>query len=250
MSRSLLVLVPPSEGKTSGGAHGAPGGLFDDALLDARGEVRDAVRALLESASSRDLERVLQVRGPLLERARRAMADTVGEAGPTMPVWRRYSGVVWTHLEPSTLHSSARRRLLVPSGLYGINAGSDHIADYRLKMSVRLAPVGRLAEFWRGRISSVLAEHATGRTVVNLLPREHEASIDFTSLARHCHVRHVEFRDLRDGVAVGHDAKAVKGRFARHALVSGVEGLEEFAWRGWHVVAPTRGEDRLTVARD
>jgi len=249
VSRSLLVLVPPSEGKVVGGTHERQRGCFDDVLYGARCEVRDAVRSLLAGASSRELERVLHVRGTLLDRAWVAMADAVADAGPSMPVWQRYSGVVWAHLEPATLHANARRRLLVPSGLYGLNAGNDHIADYRLKMSVNLTSVGRLADFWRSWISSTLVEHVKGRTVVNLLPREHAASVDFVSMSRHCDLRHVEFRLRHDTAAIGHDAKAVKGRFARHALVSGVDGLEEFTWRDWRVVPSAQGAGHLTIER-
>ena len=248
-SRSLLVLVPPSEAKAPGGTREVHDGPFDSVLGAARRDVRAAVRSLLAGATSRELERILHVRGPLLERARAAMTDVGSGEVRTLPAWQRYCGVVWTHLEPATLHVRQRRRLLVPSGLYGLSAGEDRIADYRLRMSVNLAPVGRLTDFWRTRTTEALAEYARGRTIVSLLPREHTASIDFVAVGQYCRVRQVEFREGHDGAAVGHDAKAVKGRFARHVLVNGADGLEEFSWRDWRVVPSTRGTTNLTVQR-
>ena len=250
MPRSLVVLVPPSEAKSFGGSHGHDPGVFDSVLGEARLEVRNGLRDLLAHGSTSELSRVLGVRGPLLARARDATSALVEGAAATMPAWRRYSGVVWTHLDPVSLHVAQRRRLLIPSGLYGLNGGDDPIADYRLKMSVRVAPLGHLGSFWRERVTSALVERLKGATVVNLLPREYAASVDLTALASSCNLRHVTFRDRRSGLAVGHEAKAVKGRFARHALESGADDLGAFRWEGWRVSTVGRSGGHLTIERD
>ena len=56
-----------------------------------------------------------------------------------MPAWRRYSGVVWDHLDPASL--THRAPIVVVSGLHGLVGAEDPLPDYRLKMSANVAPL-------------------------------------------------------------------------------------------------------------
>ncbi len=141
--------------------------------------------------------------------------------------------MVWKHLDPATLRPSERRRLLVPSGLYGVTTGEDLVADYRLGLKVRLEPMGNLATFWRPRLTPVLDHFPRDVTVVNLLPREHEAAFDFDHLATMRDVVKVTFLSSSGAGAAGHAAKAVKGVLARQLLLDGLGVLDSFAWEGW-----------------
>ena len=205
--------------------------MFDDQLAPARASVRDALSILLVNGSPEELARVFRARGALLERARDATRGLIEGSAPTLPVWARYSGVVWTHLDPLTLRAAQRRRLLVPSGLYGVSAGDDHIADFRLAMKVSLAGIGPLSSFWRPNLGRAL-EDMNGATFVNLLTQEHDAALAANSALA---ARMVKVRFLRHGGerVVGHDAKAAKGVVARRVLERGVDALEDFRWRGW-----------------
>ncbi len=223
-----LILIPPSEAKREGGRRRAPVGAFNDDLADARAYVLDHLRELVEGASTAELSSVLGVRGPLLERAREATVALVEGRARVMPAWQRYSGVVWSHLEPETLSASARRRLIVPSGLYGLNAGDDPIADFRLKMSARLGE-GSLAAWWRPVLGASLARYARGRVVYDLLPLEHRAAL--SSMAPGVHLVSVTFRHGGNGRLAGHDAKAAKGAFARHLALN--EPPASFTWGRW-----------------
>ena len=224
-----LVLLPPSEGKRSGGSRRERQGAFDDDLDAVRVEVRRRLRLVVATATRAELETTLGVRGELFERAHRALLALLAGEAALRPVWQRYSGVVWSHLEPETLSVAQRRRLIVPSGLYGLNAGDDVVADYRLKMSARLAG-SSLGSLWRPVIATTLARHAKGRVVYDLLPAEHRSVLNPVDLAA-TKVVTVTFRHARDGRLAGHDAKAAKGAFARHLLESGQ--VESFSWRGW-----------------
>ena len=226
---SPLVLLPPSEGKRPGGSRRVRRGAFDDELGVTRLEVARRLGVVVASASNGELEAALGVRGPLLERAHGAAAAFLAGEAPLRPVWQRYSGVVWSHLEPETLSASQRRRLIVPSGLYGLNAGDDLIADYRLKMSARLRGTS-VGSLWRPVIATSLARHAKGRVVYDLLPVEHRSAMHQEDLAA-TRVVSVTFRHARDGRLAGHDAKAAKGAFARHLLAS--PDVTSFSWRGW-----------------
>ncbi len=239
----LLVLVPPSEGKAPGGAgRWRPGGGSFGRRL---GERRSEVVAALAAPGAAD-ERTLGVRGELLVRALGATARLGAGNAQSLPAWQRYTGVVWEHLDPSDLDDAERRRLLVPSALLGLATGVDPVPDHRLKFSVSLPGIGRLDRWWRPQVTAVLAALPRVTTIVDLLPNEHRAAIDFDDRAlrrRHELVR-VEFTDAR-GAAVGHDAKAAKGRFAKHLLVAGLDGVD--GWSDEGRASVTTGEQSLAV---
>ena len=233
MSRWLFVLIPPSEAKTTGGTSGSSVGLFDAELGAHRALVRDALGAVLDVGGVFALEKTLGVRAGLLDQAMAASRLIVEGVAPMSPAWQRYSGVVWNHLEPATLSSSQLRRILVPSGLYGVTTGEDPVAEYRLKMDVRLAPLGRLNDFWRLSVTSAIAAHVKGAVVVNLLPNEHRLAVDESLLEGRLELINVGFVSYAGDRAVGHNAKAVKGILARRLLCDGVGVLDDFHWRGW-----------------
>ncbi len=222
-SATLAVLLPPSEGKASGG-DGAPWHPGSGTLGTLLGDRRAEVVAALEAVDGGD-RALLGVTGAHLERARLANRTLVG--APCLPAARRYTGVVWDHLDLDTLSAPARQRashtIAVVSGLHGVVTVDDPVPDYRLKMSARLAPLGALSRWWRPAVSSALARWAAGRVVVDLLPQEHRAAWDgdpdpFTAVLRVDLVEH----DATTGAArvVGHHAKAAKGLLARYLMES------------------------------
>lgn len=212
----VVVLLPPSEGKAPGGNRPPwrPGsGRFGRQLSHSRRAVAEALAA----AAGGDAK-LLGVSGTHLERARAANAGVVG--APTLPAAERFTGVVWEHLDLGGLPPAARRRaaerIVVINALAGASAIDDPLPDFRLKLSVSLPPLGRLAAHWRRALSDVLNEAFAGALVVDLLPGEHAAAwepdptrFDLVDV------------DLVDtgGRKVGHAAKAAKGLLAR-ALMS------------------------------
>ena len=236
MRSSLLVLVPPSEAKTPGGANRTSVGPFDDALQGDRRRVVAALIAALDEATTRRQEIMLNARGPLLERALEATRQLSGENVPRLAAWQRYSGVVWSHLAPVSLAPTMRRRIIIPSSLYGLTTAEERIADFRLKMNVGVAPLGTMSTFWRPRVTPALIAHAKRSTIVNLLPLEHEAALDMDEVRNTRRVVDIQFIDGVGGTTVGHDAKAVKGVLARTLLVEGPGALANFGWQGWRSV--------------
>ena len=198
-----------------------------------RRDVRAELGAFLTSASTTEQSKLFCVRGPLLDRAVHATQAIVRGRPPVLPAWQRYEGVVWAHLDPATLPADARERLVIPSGLYGVTTGEDLIADYRLKMSVRLGSLGMLASFWRSPVSGALGRRAAGQVVVDLLPQEHRAAIDTAVISRSATVVSVAFVSSDGRNAAGHAAKAVKGIVARRVLTDGLSALEDCEWEGW-----------------
>lgn len=237
----MIVLLPPSEGKAEGGrgTWGFDSGAFG-ALADRRRLVAGAV---VEAVAAGDGRRVFAASGPLAERAAAAARALADGSAPSLPAWRRFTGVVWTHLDPETLPPAARHRIVVPTGQLGLSRGDDPVPDFRLKLSVSLPGIGRLDRWWRDEATAALT--ATRGPIVDLLPAEHAAAVDLASLAggRRRVVR-VSFVAAGGGRAAGHAAKAVKGSFARCILVGGIEAAGDFTWEGWRADA---NGDRVVV---
>jgi cytoplasmic iron level regulating protein YaaA (DUF328/UPF0246 family) len=188
--------------------------------------------------------KVLGVRGELLERALATTDELVGGTAVVLPAWRRYSGVVWAGLDPATLTPADRRRIIVPSGLYGMTTAADPVADYRLKLLVSLGRLGRLSTFWRPFVTPALARRARGRVVVDLLPAEHAHAVDLAALDPSTRVVRIRFVSPDGRRAVGHEAKSVKGRLARAVLDGGLDAVGGFTCEGWRTIEE---DDVVTV---
>jgi cytoplasmic iron level regulating protein YaaA (DUF328/UPF0246 family) len=224
----LYVLVPPSEGKAEGGSGRwkPTSGAFGRRLGAPRQAVVEALGCTTLSATK------LGATGPLLERALAANAAVAAGTARALPAHRRYTGVVWEHLDAPTLDDEQRARTLVPSAILGLATANDPVPDHRTKLDVSLDGIGRLDRYWKPHVTDALLKRTTpADTIVELLPNEHRAAIDLDRLAKRRHV----VRTTVVGVS-GHDAKAVKGALARHLLVHGDAtgtAVDDFAWHGW-----------------
>jgi cytoplasmic iron level regulating protein YaaA (DUF328/UPF0246 family) len=195
------------------------------------------------AASGGGDEKLLGVRGALLERARGANVALVGAR--TLPAGERYTGVVWEALGLAHATESVRRRaassIAVVSALHGVIGITDPTPDYRLKMGASLPPLGKLSTWWRDPVSAALAQWTAGRYVVDLLPTEHRAAWAPPLRARGVRVLFADRAGRASGASgvasgaagsvVGHEAKAAKGRLARHLLESDGDPVD--ALREW-----------------
>ncbi len=225
MPPSLKILLPPSEGKLSGGSgrFRTGAGSFGPALRVARNEVIAAL-----AAAEGGNEALLGVSGRHLERALAANLLVAAGRAPAVAAGERYTGVVHGHAGLGDVPAAAEGVVLF-SALLGLVALGDAVPDYRLKMGASLPPLGKLSTWWRPRLSPVLNRRLRGADVVDLLPQEHAAAWE-PSPRRYASLHRVRFRDA-DGAAGGHDAKAAKGLLARHLLLSDLpvtEALQTF----------------------
>ena len=221
-----MLLLPPSEGKAHGGnarrsTWTPDAGSFGRRVGDRRTEIIEALAAVHGGD-----EKLLGVKGDHLTRAQSVNTSLVG--APALPAWQRYTGVVWDHLDPATLPASARKRIIVVSGLLGLVRGDDPVPDYRLKMGANLAPLGKLSTWWREAVTAEIARSARNRLVVDLLPQEHRAAWDPSSSRVPISVITVALVDPT-GKPGGHFAKAAKGELARAILLDGLDALDT-----WH----------------
>lgn len=221
----MLVLLSPSESKAAGG-DGPPldlAALSRPALTDVRhrliGALQDAVRA--------DPEALRQALGCT---AAQAAPDVALESSPTLPVLRRYTGVVYEALGYPTLTGPARRRadtsLVVASALFGLLSPRDRVPAYRLSGATNLPGVGPLAPLWRPVLEPELASHRG--LVVDL------RSGAYAALARVPQAVQVRVLREQDGrrTTVSHDNKWTKGRLARLLCETGARGVRDVAEAG------------------
>lgn len=234
-----IILLPPSEGKASGGTGPAwePGSISFPELDPSRRKVAAALKRTAKQNAAVNAK-LLGVKGDALAAARAANREVLDS--PTLPAIERYTGVLYDAFDHSTLAAAHRRRaaaqLVIFSGLWGIVTPSDPLPDYKLKMGGSLAPMGRLGTFWRPQITAALAPLVAGRAVWDLLPNEHAAAWQPApgSLGPRISVKFLD--DVPDGagrklVAVNHWNKLLKGALVRHVLATQLDdpaGLIEF----------------------
>ncbi len=226
----MLVLLPPSEGKATGGA-GKP--LAAGALsLPGLSEAREAVLAELVELSRGDEDKAAEVLGlsPGLrgEIAKNAELRTA----PTRPAGEIYTGVLYDALGIATLSGAARqaadRSLLVFSGLWGAVRIGDAIPSYRCSMGVKLPGLGALGSYWRGPMVDVLPEAAGDGLVLDLRSAAYATAWKPKGeLAERTATVRVLQSKVVDGVekrsVVSHFNKATKGRLVRDLLTAGHE---------------------------
>lgn len=216
----MLVLLPPSEGKTRPGRHRRPSTLAElswPELTDARVRVLDA---LAETSARPDALDLLDVGASLAEEvaANRGLREA-----PAAPAGEVYSGVLYDALGFADLSPGARRRanrwLVVTSGLWGALRPTDKIPAYRLSMATTLPDVGPLAAFWRPLLAEPLSAAAGGGLVVDLRSATYQAA---WTPSGELAARTVAVRVLRevDGrrTVVSHMAKHTRGQVCRLLL--------------------------------
>ncbi|BCK54484.1 peroxide stress protein YaaA [Nocardia wallacei] len=165
----MLVILPPSETKSDGGALGP---LDLDALsLPQLTAVRDKlVTELVElSADPAAARKALALgKGAESEIARNAALRT----SPTRPALERYTGVLYDALDARSFtkaqRAKAQARLAIGSALFGVVRAGDPIPAYRLSGGSKLPGLPTLSSLWKPVLGPALRAETTGQLVVDL----------------------------------------------------------------------------------
>lgn len=225
----MLVLLPPSEGKTAGGS-GPPLGRRLGLSLPELAPGRRALVGALRAAAERDpvaLAAGLRLPPGLATAA--LAADRSVTRAPTVPALDRYSGTVYAALDVATLSAAARRRaetaLLVFSGLWGVLRGGDPVPDYRVPASGTVPGLGGVTAHWRDPLTGALPGVVGDEAVLDLRSSDYRAMWRPAGPVREqvLAVRVLAEKGSGAGRTVGpvsFHAKTVKGLVARH-LVTG-----------------------------
>lgn len=205
---NVIILIPPSEGKTPCGT-GKPLTKLDD-------HVKPVYERLL--AYRGDLSQLYGVKGKALEAAR--MANEQLLKAPTLPAIERYSGVVYDGIDFPTLSIQAQQffndHVRIVSALFGLLSPQDLIADYKLKIEKLDA-----ASYWK----PIIARKLKGRFVIDLLPQAHQKAVSYEHGVR------VDFIIVKNGKSVpaGHQGKLIKGKFIRWLCQHAVTDPKHFS---------------------
>jgi cytoplasmic iron level regulating protein YaaA (DUF328/UPF0246 family) len=236
----VLILLPPSEGKTAP-RRGKPldlGTLSLPDLTPARERVLDALVSLCEGDPA-EAARVLDVPKSQLD-----LVDLNARlrTSPTARADHVYSGVLYDALSLATLSTAARRRaasrLMVTSSLFGLVGTADRIPAYRLSGDATLPGLGPVAGVWREHLGTAVTTALGRGLLVDLRSGMYAA---FWRPAPEVRVASVRVLHEHQGQrkVVSHFNKATKGRIVRALLESGAtpgtparlaEALRDLGW--------------------
>ncbi|QIK76064.1 peroxide stress protein YaaA [Nocardioides piscis] len=259
----MLILLPPSEGKTAP-RRGKPldlDGLSSPVLNDTRERVVDALVAL---AGQPDAAEVLGLGGT---QSALVDLDAALRTAPTARAETIYTGVLYDALGLTTLTTAARRRanrrVAVVSSVFGLVRPSDRIPAYRLAGDVTLPGLGPVAGVWRECLGDAIEEAVGSGLLVDLRSTMYAAfwRPPAASPGRPNRTATVRVLHEVDGVrkVVSHFNKATKGRIVRDLLENGADprtpgaladALVDLGWRVEQGDETVRGTQLDVVVSD
>lgn len=221
----MLVLLPPSEGKTPAPDGAPPVDLatLTSPVLTAR---REHVLDALVSASARDdAVEVLGASPGLADEVRR---NTGLRTAPAAPAAQVYTGVLYGAADLGgalAIEGETARRatedVRIVSGLWGVLSPADRVPAYRLSMGVALPGLGRLATAWRPHLGAALDDRAAGDVVVDCRSATYAAAWRPRTTGADA-AQWVAVRVLRDAdgkrSVVSHNAKHTRGVLTAHLV--------------------------------
>jgi cytoplasmic iron level regulating protein YaaA (DUF328/UPF0246 family) len=222
------ILLPPSEGKTSGG-RGKPlvVSRTDNPLEAARARVLAALEVLMAGPDDGAAKALLLPGGVAGE----ALATNGAvRTSATMPALRRYAGVVYDGLDVASLTPAAARlagrRVLIFSGLLGVVRGDEAVPNYRLPAKAQLPGIGIAGTFWRPILAEVLRARLVDDLVVDLRSSDY-AAMWRPDKQQASHVVTLRFLSRTPSgkyAVVSYNSKFAKGRLAAALLEAEAAG--------------------------
>ena len=218
----MLILLPPSEGKTAP-RRGAPldlAALSHPTLDDVRRAVIDALVATSHRDDAAAVLGIGHTQTDLLARNRDLTTAPAARAD------RVYTGVLYDALGFADLSPAARRRaatrVAITSSVFGLVRPTDRIPAYRLSGDTTLPGLGPVAAAWREVLGDAVTA-SLGRGLLVDLRSGTYAAFWRPPAALAPRVATVRVLHEADGVrkVVSHFNKATKGRIVRALLEDG-----------------------------
>lgn len=226
-----LVLIPSARSKATGGNPFAPD-VFDyrsrttfNYYHDLIPDRRLLVRHLQELVNSQDQEALKQAFGSADVESAVTLTKELFKA-PLMAARKRYApGVFYAELDFDGLPTGAQRRFLeesiIVNPLFGLVRPDDMVPNYELCMAGIVPGLGRIAEFWKSRVSAILNNALRGQFVWDLLPEAYRAV--WENDASYSKRTRVQFCD-ESGQILGKDI-GFKGRLVCHLMHQNAKGI-------------------------
>ena len=253
----MLILLPPSEGKTAP-SRGKPldsESLSLPVLNPARTKVIDA---LTELCGSRPTEAVDILGIPKTQPELVGLNAALLES-PTARADKIYTGVLYDALSPTTLSPAAKRRatsrVMVTSSVFGLVGLADRIPAYRLSGDTDLPGIGGIQAHWRSHLAPAVTEALGDGLLVDLRSGTYAAFWRPDAIAARTATVRVLHEHNGQRKVVSHFNKATKGRLVRALLEAGANPrtpaklADAFRDLGWHVEegAPSKTGTQLDV---
>jgi cytoplasmic iron level regulating protein YaaA (DUF328/UPF0246 family) len=201
----LIVLLPPSEGKTTP-SEGAPLDL-DTFPFPGLNKTRERLLDVLSRLTFPRALKHLDIGPGLLEEAQRNLALRDAPAAPAHEV---YTGVLYEHLGLGSVTDT--QNVLIASALWGFLRPNDRIPAYRLSMGATLPRIPSLPALWRDPLRKALPDEGL---IVDM------RSGSYTAAWKPKRATVVGVRAFVDGKTISHMVKATRGDVARILLNSG-----------------------------
>ena len=219
----MLILLPPSEGKTAA-RRGKP---LDLSTLDFADltPARERVLAALLELCDGDPDLAAKTLGIGTTQLDLVELNRGLRSNPTARADQVYTGVLYDALDFATLSTGAKRRantrVAVTSSLFGLVRPADRIPSYRLSGDTSLPGLGAVAGVWREHLGPVVTEAVGSGLLVDL------RSGTYVSFWRPTDVKVATVRVLHEHQGqrkvVSHFNKATKGRIVRALLEDGAD---------------------------
>jgi cytoplasmic iron level regulating protein YaaA (DUF328/UPF0246 family) len=169
-AQPMLILLPPSEGKTepASGAALDLDALSSPTLTPTRRRILDGLVKVCEGNATRAAKRLGLGPTQLDELARNAALRTA----PTARADAVYTGVLYSAWDPGTLSPAGRAfaddHVAVASALFGVVRAGDRIPAYRLSAGVELPRLGSVTSLWRKPLGLALDALTDGGPLIDL----------------------------------------------------------------------------------
>lgn len=214
-----LILLPPSEGKTTPekGQKLSLTALIARSLTKDRQAAVDALVSLCSGPTSKALTALSLSSSQVDEIARNAAL----KISPTADAIEVYTGVLYDAIDLTSLGAKARRKLnatvAIQSALFGVVMADDQIPAYRLSADSTLPKFGSMAKWWSSRLDAAMQALIGSSPVLDLRSGAYAAMWKpMGDIAQQVLVAKVLLEE-RKGVrkVVSHHNKATKGRLVR-----------------------------------
>lgn len=227
----MLILLPPSEGKTA--AAKGPALKLKGLSFPQLNPIREKVLADLVKLCSGSPAKALSTLG-LSKNQLEELQQNAGIAeAPCQPASSVYSGVLYDALEFSTLPAAAKRKatawVVISSGLFGLLRLDDVIPAYRLSADVTLGKTA-ISTRWRDSVQSAIAEAARSSLVFDLRSGSYvKLGPIAPEIAGNTVVGKVLLEKNGKRSVVSHFNKATKGRLVRALALQGTAAKDPIA---------------------
>ena len=209
----MLILIPPSEGKSSKN-------IISTKFTETNFIFSEKVKQIIEILKNNN-EEIEKVYGTSLEKSKELQKKNleVFSSECSMAI-ERYTGVVYNQIdwksfsEESKIYFNSNIRIF--SGLFGMVKPNTLIPDYKLKMNV----LG-LTKFWSPFLTKEIYKEDL---IIDLLPEIHRKAYE------HKNIKKVNFY-IKKGdklVSAGHHGKVVKGQFINFLSINCITNLDDF----------------------